>query len=321
MARRQRILQDFINGVLRTPLFRRCPYFAMFLREEFAKNFTAVKKVPDMQQSIQLHRPLQVEDLQSLTGAIACNSSTKGTYANNANEFLHHSHTSMKKIKKQLEEVKSLFSTVARKMKETAESIKLLAELQASIPEVSPTQAAVHLRIYRDLSEITLKWSDYQLDNSNVVHDELSQFFHRRIAEVKAMKQLLREREQALTDYSKQYRKLDSKKKKLWDNKDTNKWGLAPTDKGEELLSSKEYAFSKMLPAETEQIDRLRKFYNFYNYQVPAEIARVFGDAGELENQHFAALSQKMREMMAAMMEQWREVQSHFERRAELDAD
>ncbi len=179
----------------------------------------------------------------------------------------------------------------------------------------------MHLRIYRDLSEITLKWSDYQLDNSNVVHDELSQFFHRRIAEVKAMKQLLREREQALTDYSKQYRKLDSKKKKLWDHKDTNKWGLAPSDKGEELLSSKEYAFSKMLPAETEQMDRLRKFYTFYNYQVPAEIARVFGDAGELENQHFASLSQKMREMMAAMMEQWREVQTHFEQRAALEGD
>lgn len=136
MARRQRILQDFINGVLRTPLFRRCPYFAIFLREEFAKNFTAVKKVPGMQQSIHLQKPLQVEDLQSLTGAIACNSSTKGTYANNANEFLHHSHMFMKKIKKQLEEVKSLFATVARKMKETAESIKLLAELQTSIPEV-----------------------------------------------------------------------------------------------------------------------------------------------------------------------------------------
>lgn len=45
MARRQRILQDFINGVLRTPLFRRSVYFTVFLKEEFAKNFTAVKKV------------------------------------------------------------------------------------------------------------------------------------------------------------------------------------------------------------------------------------------------------------------------------------
>jgi len=176
------------------------------------------------------------------------------------------------------------------------------------------------LRIYRDLSEITLKWSDYQLDNSNVVHDELSQFFHRRIAEVKAMKQLLREREQSLTDYSKQFRKLEGKKKKLWEHKDTSKWGLAPNEKGEELLASKEYAFGKMLPAETEQADRLRKMYNFYNYQITAEVARVFGDAGELENLHFASLSQKMREMMGDMGEQWREVQNHFEQRAASEA-
>lgn len=139
MARRQRILQDFLNGVLRTPLFRRCPYFAIFLKEEFAKNFAAVKKVSSTQQSLHLQKPLQVEELQSLTGTVACNSSTKGTYANNANEFLHHSHAIMKKIKKQLEEVKSSFATVARKMQETAESVKLLAELQASIPEVRTT--------------------------------------------------------------------------------------------------------------------------------------------------------------------------------------
>lgn len=260
---------------------------------------------------MKLQAPQTAEELASLTGTVACNASTKGAYASNANEFLHHSHSYMKKIKNQLEEVKSLFVTVAKKMQETAETVKLLAELQASIPE-----SAVHLRIYRDLSEITLKWSEYQFSNSNVVHDELSQFFHRRLAEVKAMKQLLRQREQVLTDYSKQHKKLETRKKKLWEHKDVAKWGLPDTEKTDDLLSNKEIAFSKMLPAESEQVESLRKFYNYYNYQISAEIARVFGDAGELENQHFAALSNKMRDMMADMSEQWRLVQTHFEQRA-----
>ena len=58
---------------------------------------------------------------------------------------------------------------------------------------------------------------------------------------------------------------------------DISTWGLSPVDmkKKLELLTNKNYAFSKMLPQDTKKVEELRHNYGFYLNSIISEFERI----------------------------------------------
>jgi len=99
---------------------------------------------------------------------------------------------------------------------------------------------------------------------------------------------IFKERESRFGPYSKAAEKLKIDKEKLWATKAFGKWGFKPT---EEDKANKELALEKMLPKETNNMQKLENMFGYYNYQAFSELTRKLDYDEHVYTSHFAQFS------------------------------
>lgn len=114
--------------------------------------------------------------------------------------------------------------------------------------------------------------------------------------EIAPLKDIFKERDQKFEAYEKTYSKLIGKKEKLWSSGDVNKWGLTNEDlwNASVLKNDKNTAFAKMLNKETNEVDRLKDEYAYFNFQSRSEVRRFLLDNQLIENVHFTEFARAM---------------------------
>ena len=129
-----------------------------------------------------------------------------------------------------------------------------------------------------------------------MVQEYFNMFFKYGYYEISPLKDIFKERDQKLESYEKAYSKLVMKKEKLWSSGDVNKWGLTNEDlwNASMLKNDKVQAMSRMLYKETNEIDRIKDEYAYFNFQSRAEVRRFLLDNQLMENLHFTDFARAM---------------------------
>jgi hypothetical protein len=147
------------------------------------------------------------------------------------------------------------------------------------------------------------------------VNEYFNSFFKFKYTGVEPFKELILARDAKFSNYVKSDTKLQEKKLKLWQQADPARWGISdPRIDVAALRSSKEYAFSKMIPQETAAVAQMRDEYSYYNFQVHAELERVLTDNSILDNRHFSQWAKVMSTHAAEEQAYWEDAQKTLRR-------
>ncbi len=270
VAKRTRLLQKFMEGILVHPLMRNSQIFYDFISCDNEEEFENKKKNYEKN----LVTPISAKDMKSIDGQIRVSvSKEKETYLENIKD---NADINMKLIKQITKCYKSLITTMkqaSEKMKEISEIWKKLYEISQSYYETNNTIESYGLmhKIMKSLSEIENK----KIDLMNNYIREYFRFFKN---ELFSLKELSVKTDINKDLYHKAFDKINNTKEKLFRQKDLNNWQLE--DKNDlnfkyVLLKNKNLAFAKMIPEETKKFNEVKYNYGFYLNSLISEYERL----------------------------------------------
>ncbi len=270
VAKRTRLLQKFMEGILVHPLMRNSQIFYDFISCDNEEEFENKKKNYEKN----LVTPISAKDMKSIDGQIRVSvSKEKETYLENIKD---NADINMKLIKQITKCYKSLITTMkqaSEKMKEISEIWKKLYEISQSYYETNNTIESYGLmhKIMKSLSEIENK----KIDLMNNYIREYFRFFKN---ELFSLKELSVKTDINKDLYHKAFDKINNIKEKLFRQKDLNNWQLE--DKNDlnfkyVLLKNKNLAFAKMIPEETKKFNEVKYNYGFYLNSLISEYERL----------------------------------------------
>ena len=270
VAKRTRLLQKFMEGILVHPLMRNSQIFYDFISCDNEEEFENKKKNYEKN----LVTPISAKDMKSIDGQIRVSvSKEKETYLENIKD---NADINMKLIKQITKCYKSLITTMkqaSEKMKEISEIWKKLYEISQSYYETNNTIESYGLmhKIMKSLSEIENK----KIDLMNNYIREYFRFFKN---ELFSLKELSVKTDINKDLYHKAFDKINNIKEKLFRQKDLNNWQLE--DKNDlnfkyVLLKNKNLAFAKMIPEETKKFNEVKYNYGLYLNSLISEYERL----------------------------------------------
>ena len=127
---------------------------------------------------------------------------------------------------------------------------------------------------YLALNELMKSSSEIEKNKISIINAQIKEHFRYIKNEFSSLEDLINKVETTKNDFYKEKDNLMSKKNKLFEEGSLTKWKLEENS-NVELLKDKEFAFSKMLPKETQKVIGYRNFYAFYLNSAISEYNRL----------------------------------------------
>lgn len=257
-------LSRFLQSLTSTPIFQCSLLLKLFLSdsgtlfESFLKQFHSSP------------RPTSLSQYWTLTDSISCLSESVAVTP--LSNYFILSESLKRSIALEFESVSNSLNSLSGHLQQLTNSVKRLADLQKTVP-----QAQKQLQIYTDLGEIMEEWAKKEAEISNLTEIYGEILFKCEASEDEEFKLMIQDRESLELAYSKATEQLDSKKARLWSQKDISKWEVPSTYEGDvaALQLSKETAFQYMLPRDTQELVQSKQKIDYLNYQIRMEAERV----------------------------------------------
>ena len=240
-----------------------------------------------------------------MTPVLFCDADVTPDYGTRLNDFLGNNEAAKKKLKRMAETVTASFTTLSSNLTAYAEALQQLSDLQGVVPEGS-----AHAMIYGSVSHTMNKWAALEQGMGEAVNEFLNSFFKYRYNEMNAFKELLAERDRMLAAYQKAESRLSAKKDKLWQQGDVSKWELVNevTCHIPEMMGNRQLALPQMLPKETQEVEKLKNIYAYYNNQLHEEFDRVMKYNARVESTHFGEMASTLDQKLIVFSQEWREL-------------
>jgi hypothetical protein len=291
---------------MRCPLLRRSDVVCSFLRDD-TELFKRIKA--GLKKTKRLTNPAE---FPSPDGQLRCDIGTASDYTSRVSRLLLESQNVKYRIRKKGQEIASALSTLASGLRELSGLYSELDSVLNVLPEVKSQQNKVaNKALCSTLSTALGSWSTSEGEASRQFKEAFSMHYKYEVAQIASLKSLLADREAAYTAYTKADQKLRAKKDKLWAQGNPSKWELAPGAPEVEILrKDKEAAVSFMLHGETQQFNKLRDTFGFFNFQAKAEVSQVLEETTFLDNQHFTDFTEFVSRNSALNSEIWSQAYS-----------
>ena len=127
---------------------------------------------------------------------------------------------------------------------------------------------------YLALNKLMMSSSEIEKKKIFIYNTQIKEHFRFIKNEYSSLEDLINKVETTKNDFYKEKDKLMSKKNELFEEGTVSNWKLEDYT-NVELLKDKEFAFSKMLPKETQKVIGYRNFYAFYLNSVISEFNRL----------------------------------------------
>ena len=195
--------------------------------------------------------------------------------------------TLLNNVSEKYDAICEAIKTINNNMKEISEIYDNISKNEFGLPKDI-------INAFKKLDNHIKEWNDLLKHQSNLLTKTRTyfKFFKREFTSIRDYYQKV---ELFKANYYKGEEKLQTKKQSLFDKKETSisKWEIK-MDKNidqNRLKTDKEYAFTKMLPKETENIYQSKLIYGYYIYRIIIQFKMIRGYMGktllELLNEYF----------------------------------
>lgn len=197
------------------------------------------------------------------------------------------------------EEVHERSGELANSMLRLHRNLEQLSELNRMI-KCQPQN-----ELFAWLSKLATGTGNFVYQTGQLVQDFLGEDYMRpHLEEPESFKELMQMREAAHNLFVKVEKTLIEKKEKLFKAGDPNKWGSGPfscftherqiNELKDRLQQDKAFAFTYMLPKETQEYEQKKEELFFLTNQCLTEVQRVATDNGKSMRGHFKDMSHLM---------------------------
>ena len=294
-GKRVNILGHFLQSISHSPMLLRSPALLAFLKETSSDLFEKAKKTQAGSKAQKLE---SLSDQPSLAGALVCSVSHLNDHAQAFNDFLSHSETLKRKLKVQSERITTAVKSLSKDIEVFAETLHSLARLEDVITGTDKANG-----VYYSFATAAAEWSRCEEELAQVYEEQLTWFWKYRCAEMREVRELVKERESHLCAYLKAAERLNQRKDRPQGGSPRS--GLGSTViRG--LVSLKTASFSRPPPNELEVVQTLRDEYGYYNHLTRSELSRVVDTCHHLEAKCIAEFSTNVEHYLQRMALEWR---------------
>ena len=286
----------FLDALLATPIFRASPVLHTFLKDE---DLNDMRSVPAMQSFSNPKKPDRVHEMTSLTGTVTCSLSAGRPLGS----FLDTTEAANRRLQVSTGELLQRLGGLSSHLYDYSSLLQHTGTLQRGLP--TGQQLAV---LYTALSDVVQKWANFEVEMGRLAQEYLFSFFEMKARETAAMRELWVERERFLSAYEKAESRLQAKKEKMWQQRDVARWELADLNIDlQTLMTDFAAAKSRMLPMETQEVEKLQHMFAYYNAQAQSESERVMRYSTRVASTHFGGLAGECDQLLLGLSQEWRD--------------
>ncbi len=125
-------LSNYLNAILRNPLFRRCSYLFSFLSEPNEQAFKNTQK-----QSKREKKPGSIDEFYSVTGEVTCDPNDSRDLIAKIQEYATKSEIIKYRLEKESENICNTLTLLSKSLKDFSDLIGELKNIQSTLPWVS----------------------------------------------------------------------------------------------------------------------------------------------------------------------------------------
>lgn len=270
IQKRMKILEKFINFLLKDELIKSSKIFYDFLTLQKDEDFQHVKKGYD---KMKISPFIDVKERKSLDGEIKVKiMKEKEIYFENIKDNAIYNGNLLKKLNNNFKLLQDEFDAVVKRF-------DLISQVYRQLYDVSKN--------YLDQNTITEGYSQMEImfDNLSKNFNSMKKFINSEIREYfkfignnfNCISEMAQNVDLCKSNYLKVSKNLINKKNDLFRKGDVSKWELSPEDKqhSQSLLKDKTLACVKMLPKETKNCISSKEIYGFHLNRLISEFERI----------------------------------------------
>lgn len=270
IQKRMKILEKFINFLVKDELIKSSKIFYDFLTLQKDEDFQHVKKGYD---KMKISPFIDVKERKSLDGEIKVKIlKEKEIYFENIKDNAIYNGNLLKKLNNNFKLLQDEFDAVVKRFDSISQVYRQLYDVSKN---------------YLDQKTITEGYSqmDIMFDNLSKNFNSMKKFINSEIREYfkfignnfNCISEMAQNVDLCKSNYLKVSKNLINKKNDLFRRGDISKWELSPEDKqhSQSLLKDKTLACIKMLPKETKNCISSKEIYGFYLNRLISEFERI----------------------------------------------
>ena len=293
LAKRVRTMSKFFVSIIQDPLIRNSQILTDFLTINDEKIFNAKKLEYN-----KLKPPANIKEMKSLEGKVNLTiNEEKENYLQNIIDNTNLNESIMKKL---LSNYKSLLEEVRAVSNRLADICLIWEELGKTAKQFSDNNLV--FETYRLLCKLSKDWAVLERNQYSLLKIDIREYFKYVRKEFLCLKDLSHKADTQKNAYYKARDKLQSKKEDLFKLGNTLKWDLDPNDTALDrnlLVKDKDYAFTKMLPKDTNNVAHLKEMFAYYMNRVIEEYERIKFLNGKNHSKATSVYCQKHANIMA----------------------
>ena len=269
IEKRMRSIQKFMQGIIEHPLLK---------NSELLHDFLSTEKIGEYNKKIKKYQkiknpPSYVRELKTLDGQINIEiTKEKEIYFDNILNYSKSNYQLLQKITKSYKSLLNIMQQMTEKMKEISLLWKQVFEKSVKYYESHNTSETFNI-----MSKFMDNLAETQRKQSEIMNEKIREYFRYVKNEFLNVKEMAIKVQTSRIQYTKAQEKLLNTKESLFQKQDIESWKLKKEDKTNkiQLLSDKNFAFSKMLPQETMKVYEFKCFYGGMLNSLIAEFERI----------------------------------------------
>ena len=268
ISKRMRFLEKFMQGLAVDPLIRNSQILYDFLTTENEQEWNNKKANYN-----KLRAPVKLSEIKTITGEMKLDiSDAQETYFANIKDNANNNEVLIKKLLVSYKALLLSMIDTSNKMHETSEVWKQL--FQNSQKYLENPQVT---EVYSTMSKLFEDWAESEKRQASLINLEIREYMRYIKNEFRSMKELVTKADFNKTTFYKAEERLIWRKEDLFKRQEITRWELDPSELSNKLklIQDKEYAFSKMLPKDSQHVLELKQWYGYYLNRIIDEYERI----------------------------------------------
>jgi hypothetical protein len=262
--KRMKGLQKFLDEIIKNENLKSCESLTVFLSCSDRNFFEQEMRVLNTK----ILSPPTINQIRTMDGKIKLmnfeNIQNSFNYFSNINNFLKCQNDIINDILNNLNQFNYNIALACNNLEEVEKGFNKVNSLTEKV-KLSDTINNVYIQY----DTFFKNWKRILMNDSLIFQDKVISFFENIVGKTDNFSDLLVKQESLKDDFISRNGKLNIKKEAIWQKMDIKNFELNPFENIDpnQLYRDKKYAFEKMFYKETEEMNRIRGFIQYYYYQ------------------------------------------------------
>lgn len=263
IMKRMNFLNRFIRNVINIEEFKTSDFLISFLtcqdRNQFEIKMKEINYIPES--------PIYIDNIKTLSGKIQIynenNINSNNNYFTNVQNYFILQNQLLEKLNEGLKNFNKTMLTAFTHLENIQKYFESLYSINSQVYMKEDI-----IKSYEELGIFFKNWKNVILNQNDIIRKKIKDFYKYVKMEGEVLLELYNKRNELQDNYIKENKRLQNKKDKLWEQMDLSKWEIMEDFKKidrVQLITDKEYGYSKMCTNETNNLINLKKNLGYVN--------------------------------------------------------